>query len=129
MPPRALPAGPIDARSATALFAELGHARFEMVGVAYFDPEWRLLGMRHRAGTIRAVTLPVRILAHDAFAFDAAHIMLAHNHPSGDPTPSPADLALTRSMARGLEALGIRLVDHLILAGDATVSLRALGIL
>ena len=49
-----------------------------------------------------------------------AAMVMAHNHPSGDPTPSEADRALTRRLARALDALDMRLLDHLVLAGDGS---------
>ena len=54
---------------------------------------------------------------------------MAHNHPSGDATPSRDDLAFTRRLARTLDAVGATLVDHLIVSADATTSLRREGLL
>lgn len=54
---------------------------------------------------------------------------LTHNHPSGDPTPSEADLAVTRRIIRVLDAIDVRLVDHIVLAGDRWASMRELGLL
>ncbi|PAV92496.1 hypothetical protein WR25_05747 [Diploscapter pachys] len=62
-----------------------------------------------------------------ALAHDAAALILGHGHPSGDATPSPADLAYTRALARVCAAVEVELLDHLILAGDRITSLRALG--
>jgi DNA repair protein RadC len=59
---------------------------------------------------------------------DAAGVVIFHTHPSGDPAPSAEDLAFTRRLSEAGEAVGIRLVDHLILgAGDRWVSLRQRG--
>lgn len=124
-------AGRIDSLDAArALFAPIAGGAREMAAFAYLDPEWRLLGMRHTPlGGERWVELPVRLVAADALAFDAARVVMAHNHPSGDPAPSTADVAATRRLARALAALGIRLSDHLVLAGDAWSSFRAMGLL
>ena len=54
---------------------------------------------------------------------------IAHNHPSGDPSPSRADIEATRRLAEAAAALGIRLHDHLIFAGGDCRSFRALGLL
>ena len=63
-----------------------------------------------------------------ALLTNAAGIILAHNHPSGDPSPSAEDLAFTRRMAEAGDLIGIRLVDHLILASEEKwVSLRQRG--
>jgi DNA repair protein RadC len=58
-----------------------------------------------------------------------AAILLAHNHPSGDPRPSDSDLRATRRLAVAAEALDCRLLDHLVFAGAECTSLRRLGYL
>lgn len=59
----------------------------------------------------------------------AGAVIVAHNHPSGDPTPSRQDVEVTTRLAQAGELLGIPLLDHLVLAGDRCVSLRAQGAL
>lgn len=118
-----------DLEAARALFAPLAAERNEIAAFAYLDPEWRLLGLRHAIGHGDAVALPVRTVAADALALDAAVVLMAHNHPSGDAQPSAADRMLTRRLARLLDALDIILFDHLVLAGGAITSFRALGLL
>jgi DNA repair protein RadC len=69
-------------------------------------------------------------LAHPREVFAAAirdrasSILLVHNHPSGDPTPSPDDLAITKQLVGAGKLVGIPLLDHVIVAGDRYVSLR-----
>ncbi|RZF64303.1 DNA repair protein [Sphingomonas populi] len=97
---------------------------------AYVDPEWRLLGVRTRpSNEPHTVEVPIRIIVADALTFDAAGVVMAHNHPSGDPTPSEGDRALTRRLARALDGVGVRLIDHLVLAGRETASFRRIGLL
>ena len=57
----------------------------------------------------------------------AACILVAHNHPSGDPEPSDEDLDVTRRLQEAGKLLGIRLVDHLIVARSRSISLREMG--
>ncbi|MFP5224397.1 MAG: RadC family protein [Actinomycetota bacterium] len=52
-----------------------------------------------------------------------AAVLVAHNHPSGDPSPSPQDVAVTRRLARAGEVLGIEFVDHLVIGGEGFTSL------
>lgn len=118
-----------DSAAARTLFAPLARERREVAAFAYLDPEWRLLGLRQTRGSDTAIEVSLRLITADALAFDAAAMVMAHNHPGGDPTPSEADRALTRRLARTLDALDIRLLDHLVLAGDQVTSFRAMGLL
>ena len=115
--------------AARALFAGIAAATDEVAAIAYLAGDRRLLGMRHIRGSRDWVAVSPRTLATDALALDARGIIMAHNHPSGDATPSARDLAQMRCLARALEALDIRLIDSLVLAGDETTSLRSLGLL
>lgn len=129
MLPLPVPRRPIaDLAEARALFAGLGGAGVEMVAVAYLDPNRRLLGMRHVAGGRDQVAVSIRRIAADALTFDAVGVVMAHNHPSGDATPSARDLAFTRALAAGLRTLEVVLLDHLVIAGERVTSLRAMGV-
>ncbi|MEG3083282.1 JAB domain-containing protein [Sphingomonas sp. PB2P12] len=114
--------------AARALFAGLREAAFETVAVAYLDPNRRLLGMRQVVGGRDHVVLSIRTVAVDALAFGAVGVVMAHNHPSGDATPSLRDVAFTRALAAGLRTLDVALLDHLVVAGDQVTSLRAMGV-
>lgn len=76
-----------------------------------------------------SVSPSLRDIVRVALVQDAAALILAHNHPSGLPTPSVADLAFTRALARVAHPLGLVLADHLILTDTTTVSFRDLGML
>ena len=123
--------GPVvtDAAVAARLFAGLVDAGRERAAVLYLDPERRFLGRADFAGDRTSVAPPFRAVIAGALAHDAAALILGHGHPSGVATPSPADLAYTRALARVCAALEVELLDHLILAGDRLTSLRALGML
>ncbi|MEG8043293.1 Mov34/MPN/PAD-1 family protein [Sphingomonas faeni] len=117
-----------DLAAARALFAGLGHATVETVAVAYLDPNRRLLGMRHVIGARDQAAISIRTVAADALAFGATGVVIAHNHPSGDATPSARDVAFTRALATGLRTLEVVLLDHLVIAGGQVTSLRAAGV-
>lgn len=110
------------------LFASSGG---EKVVAAHLDADQRLLAtIESGSGGHGAVELPIRAIIEDAFRLGSAGLIVAHNHPSGDPRPSQADLTATRELAATAESLGIHLHDHLIVGenGDCR-SLRALGLL
>jgi DNA repair protein RadC len=75
------------------------------------------------------VSFSLKQIVTDALASEAAGILLAHNHPSGDPWPSEDDCLATREIARILKVLDCALVDHLILTTDDYTSFRELGLL
>jgi len=81
-------------------------------------------------GSLNASIVHPRELFKEAVRMSAASIVVVHNHPSGDPTPSGADIQLTRRLARAGEVLGIELLDHVVIGdGGAHASLRQMGVL
>ena len=56
-------------------------------------------------------------------------IIISHNHPSQDPTPSPEDAAITRELAQAAKLLGIELLDHVVIGGEKFVSLKERGLM
>ena len=76
-------------------------------------------------------TSPVhpRELFNAAIRESAAAVVVVHNHPTGDPTPSREDLAITRSLIQAGELIGIPVLDHLIIADDRYISLLEEGLL
>jgi DNA repair protein RadC len=91
----------------------------------------RLLRMAEvSVGSLNSSIVHPRELFKDAVRISAASIVIVHNHPSGDPTPSAADLQLTRRLARAGEVLGIEVLDHVVIGdGGAHASLRHMGVL
>lgn len=118
----------VDVSTAHTLFGTLAAARTEIAAFAYLDRDGRLLGMRHIQGVgVDSVDVSIRRVVADVLAFDAAAVLMAHNHPSGSPRPSTADRETTRRLLLALEPIGVRLLDHLVLARDASASFLALG--
>ena len=100
----------------------------EVMAVLLVDTRNRSLGYAEVfRGTInRAVCEPRQILQY-ALLRNAAGFILAHNHPSGDPSPSAEDLAFTRRLSEAGELVGVRLVDHVIVGFQGWTSLRQRG--
>ena len=117
--------------AAHALFApRLLHARDERLCVAYLDAASRLVGFRLRYSAWESdVELPLRAIIADAVKLGSHAILLAHDPPSGDPTPSEADLTATRTLVRIARPLAVRVRDHLLFGGGDFVSLRERGLL
>jgi DNA repair protein RadC len=81
-------------------------------------------------GSLNSSIVHPRELFKEAVRLSAASVVIVHNHPSGDPTPSSADLQLTRRLARAGEVLGIEVLDHVVIGdGGAHASLRHMGVL
>lgn len=101
----------------------------EVMGAVFLDTRHRLLAEKEifRGTLCRAAVEPREILK-EGLLQGASGVVLFHTHPSGDPSPSLEDLAFTRRMAEAGEAVGIRLVDHLILGSTGRwVSLKERG--
>jgi DNA repair protein RadC len=79
-------------------------------------------------GNVSSSLVRIAELFRDAVRLNASGLILVHNHPSGDPTPSPDDLRLTSEALAAGRLLDIAVLDHLIVAGDAFVSLRDRGV-
>jgi DNA repair protein RadC len=81
-------------------------------------------------GSLNASIVHPRELFKEAVRLSAAAVVVVHNHPSGDPTPSGADIQLTRRLAKAGDVLGIELLDHVVIGdGGSHASLRDLGLL
>lgn len=121
---------PVVGHSYDALFAPFFlSTREERLVTAYFDRSGGVIDFQLSDGQAASVAFPLRRIVQSALAVDAAAVMLAHNHPSGDTRPSLADREMTRKLAAALRPLDIRLLDHLIFGGGSASGFRALGLL
>lgn len=81
-------------------------------------------------GSLNASIVHPRELFKDAVRLSAASVVVVHNHPSGDPTPSGADIQLTRRLVRAGDVLGIDVLDHVVIGdGGGHASMRELGLM
>ncbi len=105
----------------------LGPLRHEVFEVAYLNHHYQLLedGVeRLEEGTVAETNVYPRKVIESALRKQAAHIVVAHNHPTGDVTPSDHDKRLTRALQLAGQPLGIKVIDHLIIAAEKTYSFR-----
>jgi DNA repair protein RadC len=115
---------------AFALFgAMLAATSVERIVAAYLSGESLIAVVDVSLGDAMTAVLPIASVLREAMMRGADAILLAHNHPAGDPAPSAEDLRVTRRFADAAAALGIRLVDHVIVAGGGCLSLRMMGLL
>lgn len=108
----------------------MAHRDIEQFRVLFLDRKNVLIADEAQArGTVDHVPVYPREVVKRALELNASALILVHNHPSGDPTPSSADIDMTAQIANAAEALGITLHDHLVIGRNAELSFRAEGLL
>lgn len=108
----------------------LAHEMKEQFRLLFLDRRNQLLHEEvMQRGTIDHTPVYPREIVQRALERGAGAVVLVHNHPSGDPTPSQADIEMTRLIVAACQPLDIAVHDHLIIGRDKTVSFRSLGLL
>lgn len=116
--------------AADLLMEELRHLREEHFVCLFLNTKNHVIGRQTLSiGSLSASIVHPREVFRAAIRRSSASILCAHNHPSGDPTPSPEDIALTRRLAEAGELLGIELLDHLVIGDNRYMSLKETGCL
>lgn len=111
------------------LRAALAHEEVESFRCLHLDRRNALIADEAAGrGTVDHVPVYPREVLKRALELNASALVLVHNHPSGDPTPSAADIEMTGRIAEGAEALGLVLHDHVIVGAAECISLRAEGL-
>ena len=103
--------------------------RRESLWVAHVDDQMRCLHVSCHQGDETGGDFPLRQIITDAAGLGSTGIVLAHNHPSGNPRPSDSDCRATRRLAAAAEALDCTILDHLVFAGADCTSFRRAGLL
>ena len=102
----------------------------EIFACLFLDARHRLLGYESLfMGSVDRASVHPREVLKRALAHNAAALILAHNHPSGHPEPSPSDLRLTEELRTLLMQIDVRVIDHVVVGHGATVSLAERGLL
>ena len=108
----------------------MAHRETEQFRIFFLDRKNVLIADEEQAnGTVDHVPVYPREVVKRALQLNASALILVHNHPSGDPTPSSADIDMTRRIASAADALGITLHDHLIIGKSCELSFRAEGMI
>jgi DNA repair protein RadC len=114
---------------AERLLVEMGRLEREELRVLNLNAKNVVQRVSHvYAGNVSASLVRVGELFRDAVRLDASGVVLVHNHPSGDPTPSPDDLHLTAEAIAAGRLLDVDVLDHVVIGHDAWVSLRDRGV-
>ena len=108
----------------------LAHEKTERFHLLFLDRKHQLIADEvHQTGTVDHTPVYPREVVKRALDLGASALILVHNHPSGDPTPSRADIDLTRELVASAGSLGISIHDHLIIGRSGHVSMRGQGLM
>jgi DNA repair protein RadC len=109
--------------------ARIGFAEVEEFHLLFLDRKNGLIAdERQQRGTVDHTPVYTREVVKRALELGATALIMVHNHPSGDPTPSKADIETTREVARAAATLGITLHDHIVIGRNRYASLKNLGL-
>lgn len=112
------------------LSIDMAHLTVERVRILYLDTRNRLIDDFHLGdGSIDEASIHPREVIRRAMDVGASALILVHNHPSGNPEPSQADIQVTRRIAEAGRLLGVTVHDHVIIGSEGHVSLRAKGLI
>jgi len=108
----------------------LAHEAREQFRVLFLDKKNQLIADEvMNRGTVDHAPVYPREVVRRALELSASAVILVHNHPSGDPTPSPADVDMTRQVVEAARALRIAVHDHLVVGRQGVASFKALGLI
>ena len=115
--------------AAALLMAEMGLLRQEQLRVILLDGRSRVLAIPTvYVGSLHSTSVRVAEVFREGIARNCAALILVHNHPSGDPTPSPEDISLTEQVVQAGALLDIDVLDHLVIGQQRYVSMRRQGL-
>jgi DNA repair protein RadC len=118
---------PTDA--AQLLMLEMGHLDQEHLRTVLLDTKNRVQAVSTiYIGSLNASMIRVGEIFKDALKWNSAALIVAHNHPSGDPTPSPEDVLVTREIVSAGKLLDVEVLDHLVIGHGRYVSMRERGL-
>ncbi len=112
-----------------AISQKLSDYQYEMFACLFLDSNHRVLTFQEMfRGSINSATIHPREVVKEALRLNAAAVILVHNHPSGESTPSSQDIHLTTTLTEILKVIDVRVLDHLVV-GETVVSMADAGLL
>ncbi|QUI23331.1 DNA repair protein RadC [Vallitalea pronyensis] len=114
---------------ATLYMEEMRYLQQEHLKIVFLDTKNQIIADKFlTVGTVNASLINPREVFIQALRHHAVHVILLHNHPSGDPTPSQEDIAITKRIIEAGDIIGVRLLDHIIIGDGHYISLKERGI-
>jgi DNA repair protein RadC len=108
---------------------DMRHLTREIVKLLMLDSKNRLIkDLTVSEGTVNTSLMPTREIYVNAIKYEAVNIIILHNHPSGDPTPSAEDIRVTKKLWEAGNLIGILLMDHIIIGDNRYISLKEQGL-
>ncbi len=112
------------------LISLIGHKEHEVFVCLYLDVHLKLISSQEIfRGSVSQTTVHIREIAKECLLRNASHLIIAHNHPSGDLSPSLADIELTKSLYQALALMDVQLLDHCIVSKQGGISFSELKIM
>lgn len=112
------------------LIMKLAGLEHEVFAALFVDSQNRLIEyVEIFRGSINTAAVYPREVLKEALRYNAASMIIAHNHPSGDPKPSSADMNITQKLKEALALIDVSVLDHIIVAGQKTVSFAEMSLL
>jgi DNA repair protein RadC len=112
------------------LSSQLRHKSSEVFAVLFLDSQHRMLSFDELFhGTINAASVYPREVVKAALKYNAAAVILSHNHPSGIAEPSSSDCSITQQLSAALQLIDVRCLDHIIVGDGETISLAERGLM
>ena len=109
---------------------EIGQLEYEVFCVVFLNSQHRVIELRQMfRGTVSQTSVYPREVVKEALELNSSAVILAHNHPSGAVDPSRADEFLTQTLKTALQLVDVRVLDHLVITSNATVSFAERGML
>ena len=106
------------------------HLEVEELRIIFLDTKQKPISdMVISVGTVNASLVSVREILIESLKHLAVNVILLHNHPSGDPSPSKADIDITKDINKALDSIGIMLVDHIVIGDNCYYSFKEQGII